>query len=275
MAKSENGLSHVFGADEVRQMWRATPLWPFIEPVMDAWLAFWPSFAPSADQGGGPFAAFASAPWTPPANPFANTPFEPWFEMTPAGYFAAMMSSGSDGSGADRKGDAPLSSPQAARERAALNNPGRLRMVTEAPEKATPPEKKPLAEGGKLSAAKEQSGPASKSRKPRLRVVSDEKPSELSPKAATESAKLKATKVPAKRKTPPKPVTPDDLTAIKGVGPKLAAVLNDLGVKTYSAIAKMTRADLEALDEKLGAFRGRWERDDWVGQAKSLANAKK
>ena len=62
----------------------------------------------------------------------------------------------------------------------------------------------------------------------------------------------------------------DDLTRIKGLGPKLARLLADLGVTRFDQIAAWTEADLGAIDAKLGAFAGRPARDAWVDQAKLL-----
>lgn len=63
---------------------------------------------------------------------------------------------------------------------------------------------------------------------------------------------------------------PDDLTLIKGIGAKLSAVLNDLGVYHFSQIAEWDETDGEWIDDKL-AFKGRVGRENWIGQAKSLA----
>lgn len=63
----------------------------------------------------------------------------------------------------------------------------------------------------------------------------------------------------------------DDLTRIKGVGPKLAALLGDLGVTNYSQIASWSAADIERMDGQLGRFSGRIARDQWVAQARLLA----
>jgi poly(3-hydroxybutyrate) depolymerase len=65
--------------------------------------------------------------------------------------------------------------------------------------------------------------------------------------------------------------TPDDLTLISGVGPKLAQVLNEQGVWHFWQIARLSDAEAEALDEKLGTFRGRMSRDGWIAQAGALA----
>lgn len=65
----------------------------------------------------------------------------------------------------------------------------------------------------------------------------------------------------------------DDLKKITGVGPKLEQTLNDLGIWHYSQVAKLKKKDIAWVDERL-RFKGRIERDDWVGQAKELAKAK-
>lgn len=64
----------------------------------------------------------------------------------------------------------------------------------------------------------------------------------------------------------------DDLTRLKGVGPKLAAVLRDLGVTNFGQIAAWDDAEIDRIDAHLGRFQGRIRRDDWVGQARLLAD---
>jgi len=63
----------------------------------------------------------------------------------------------------------------------------------------------------------------------------------------------------------------DDLTRIKGVGPKLSTLLGQLGVTSFAQIAAWTDADLARIDPQLGAFAGRPARDKWVEQARFLA----
>ena len=70
-----------------------------------------------------------------------------------------------------------------------------------------------------------------------------------------------------------KPEHPDDLKAITGLGPKVEQVLNGLGVWTYAQVAAWNDAEIAWVDDILG-FNGRIQRDDWLGQAKSLAAAK-
>ena len=63
----------------------------------------------------------------------------------------------------------------------------------------------------------------------------------------------------------------DNLLRMKGVGPKLNQLLIELGVTRYEQIANWTDADLTAIDARLGNFKGRPVRDQWIDQAKYLA----
>jgi len=64
----------------------------------------------------------------------------------------------------------------------------------------------------------------------------------------------------------------DDLGRIKGVGPKLKALLTSLGVTSYAQIAAWGDEDIARIDAQLGSFAGRAVRDNWVEQAKLLAS---
>jgi predicted flap endonuclease-1-like 5' DNA nuclease len=91
---------------------------------------------------------------------------------------------------------------------------------------------------------------------------------------------------PAKRNqalidTPVRPVTTlpnaaataagaDDLTRIKGLGPKIAAMLNGLGVTSLAQIASWNDDDIDRFDARLTGFEGRIRRDNWVEQAQLL-----
>lgn len=66
----------------------------------------------------------------------------------------------------------------------------------------------------------------------------------------------------------------DDLSRIKGVGPKLVAMLHELGVTSFGQIAAWDDAEIDRIDAKLGRFQGRIRRDDWVGQARLLNDGK-
>ena len=72
--------------------------------------------------------------------------------------------------------------------------------------------------------------------------------------------------------SPAGPASGDDLSRIKGLGPKLLTLLGTLGITRFEQIAAWTDADLDDLDGKLGAFAGRPRRDNWVEQARLLAS---
>ena len=71
--------------------------------------------------------------------------------------------------------------------------------------------------------------------------------------------------------TTPAAAGSDDLTCIKGLGPKLSATLHDMGVTTFAQIAAWDDAEIDRVDAQMGRFQGRIRRDDWVGQAAMLA----
>lgn len=84
------------------------------------------------------------------------------------------------------------------------------------------------------------------------------------------------TTTPAAEPVPAKAAAPasggDDLTRIKGLGPKLAGTLREMGVTSFAQIAAWDDAEIDRVDAQLGRFQGRIRRDDWVGQAKLLAS---
>lgn len=61
----------------------------------------------------------------------------------------------------------------------------------------------------------------------------------------------------------------DDLTTITGIGPRIAEVLNSLGIWTYAQIAEW-QPEHETWIENHLSFKGRVSRENWVGQAKDL-----
>lgn len=73
----------------------------------------------------------------------------------------------------------------------------------------------------------------------------------------------------------PRDTGADDLTLIKGVGPKLAALLHRMGFYHFDQIANWTAAEVAWVDENLEGFKGRVTRDDWVAQAAVLAEGGK
>ena len=129
-------------------------------------------------------------------------------------------------------------------------------------------------------------------RKKTVDVVQSERPAEVEPRDVTPSAAVAAAVaaepiMPVAEAAPapviapatvePTPAAPasadarDDLLKLKGVGPKLNLLLIELGVTRYAQIASWTDADLAAIDAKLGNFKGRPVRDQWIDQAKYLA----
>jgi len=61
----------------------------------------------------------------------------------------------------------------------------------------------------------------------------------------------------------------DDLKQIKGVGPKLEGLLNELGIYHYSQIAAFSPENIAWVDGYL-SFKGRIEREEWLDQARAL-----
>ena len=62
----------------------------------------------------------------------------------------------------------------------------------------------------------------------------------------------------------------DDLTRLAGIGPKLAAALNQRGITTFAQLADWTEEQAEAFDAEL-SLKGRVARDAWIAQARRLA----
>ena len=66
----------------------------------------------------------------------------------------------------------------------------------------------------------------------------------------------------------------DDLQEISGVGPYLEGKLNAFGIYTFQQVAALEPDVIEQLGETFGSFSDRITREDWVGQAKKLNEAK-
>lgn len=148
--------------------------------------------------------------------------------------------------------------------------------VAEPAAKAAPPVPKPAAEP--KAAAK----PAAK------KTVAKEPAATAATKATTKPTIKKTAKavaaIPEEPTVPPpaaKPAPaptktgPDNLQLLKGVGPKLAVLLNGLGVTSFQQIADWTDADIARVDPQLGTFQGRIARDNIVDQAGYLARGDK
>ena len=61
----------------------------------------------------------------------------------------------------------------------------------------------------------------------------------------------------------------DNLQLIKGVGPVLEKVLNDIGIYHFDQITNLTQEEVTWLDRSI-AFPGRIGRESWINQSKSL-----
>lgn len=109
------------------------------------------------------------------------------------------------------------------------------------------------AEAQAKSTAKPDAEPAAKPAKAAAEASPGKKPEVLS--AARESG-------------------PDDLKMIKGVGPKLEQLLHSMGFYHFDQIAKWTEEEISWVDQNLEGFKGRVSRDNWVEQAKLLADGK-
>jgi NADH-quinone oxidoreductase subunit E len=91
-------------------------------------------------------------------------------------------------------------------------------------------------------------------------------------KAAPKAAAKKADGGP-ERLSKPRGGKADDLKMLKGVGPRLETILNEMGFYHYDQIAAWTPDQVAMIDaEMTGVNKGRASRDGWVAQAKILAS---
>ncbi|QIG78928.1 hypothetical protein [Stakelama tenebrarum] len=131
------------------------------------------------------------------------------------------------------------------------------------PEPAPAPEAAPSAPADSAPETEEVPVPAEPAPEPVA-----EAPVEPAPEPEPEApAAHEAPAVPAAAELPA-----DDLTRMKGVGPRLEEKLKSLGIKRFGQIANLSPEDAAALDAQLGDFQGRMARDRWIDQARLLAN---
>jgi len=126
--------------------------------------------------------------------------------------------------------------------------------------------KKPSAKKAEAKPAKKAEAKAEKAEKPKKEAQKDAPAPKPEEKGAEEAAEV----------TPAKPALldapegeADDLKKISGVGPKLEEKLNNLGIYHFRQIAAFTPEQVAWVDDHLN-FKGRIERDDWIGQAKQF-----
>jgi predicted flap endonuclease-1-like 5' DNA nuclease len=105
-----------------------------------------------------------------------------------------------------------------------------------------------------------------------VEAVAEEK---AAPEAQTVPAETNAPQAAAKGPVPgldaPIGGKADDLKTISGIGPKIQATLNQLGVFHISQIAEWTPEEVRRVDDYL-KFSGRIARENWIAQAKKLAS---
>jgi predicted flap endonuclease-1-like 5' DNA nuclease len=82
------------------------------------------------------------------------------------------------------------------------------------------------------------------------------------------AAEAPATRPPALARPEGKP---DDLKQINGIGPGIERTLHRLGIFHFRQIAALTPENVTWVNRRL-RFKGRIEREDWIGQAKRLAS---
>lgn len=71
----------------------------------------------------------------------------------------------------------------------------------------------------------------------------------------------------------PRDGRPDDLKLIKGIGPQMEKLCNSLGFFHFDQIAAWSNSEIAWVDENLEGFKGRVTRDEWVSQARVLADS--
>lgn len=72
--------------------------------------------------------------------------------------------------------------------------------------------------------------------------------------------------------TPATPATADtDLTRLKGLGPKVAAMLIEQGVPDIATLARLDPVQAQTVAAQLGMFAPRMAKDCWIEQAQFLA----
>ena len=70
---------------------------------------------------------------------------------------------------------------------------------------------------------------------------------------------------------PAEPGSSQPLTLLKGLGPKAAARLGELGITSVDQLAALSPVQTADIDAQMGSFAGRISRDRWIEQAKLLA----
>ncbi|WP_137699944.1 NADH-quinone oxidoreductase subunit E [Marimonas lutisalis] len=153
--------------------------------------------------------------------------------------------------------EVPLTTPWLeAKARGGAKAKPAAKKTTAAKAKAAEPKPAATASADKTGATKQAA-----------KAVAKGKPA-VKPAAKPASAPVKEKK--PRTMTAPRKSGADDLKLISGVGPKLEGTLNELGFWHFDQVAKWTEAEVAWVDERL-KFKGRITRDNWIDQAKILA----
>lgn len=137
------------------------------------------------------------------------------------------------------------------------------RSPTPAPAPSPPPVVEASSTGGSDAEAPTQSG-----------RLTDEPVAAKSPLEAGAATEPTAPAQAPASSPPPSPAqtyADDPVTQLKGLGPKVAARLGELGVTTIGEMAALSDGQAQSIDAQLGAFTGRMSRDRWIEQARLLA----
>ncbi|GAA0324554.1 hypothetical protein GCM10009087_38590 [Sphingomonas oligophenolica] len=143
------------------------------------------------------------------------------------------------------------------REAAEKGSPG---STTAQPAGSAAPAPPSLADEPVAAAAPLEANPAA--------LAADLAPEPAAPSAPVEASAPIEAPAPVEARAAPAAA---DLTQLKGLGPKLAATLAELGFTRIDQIAALTPTEAADLDARLGAFQGRMARDRWIEQAKLLS----
>ncbi|MGP7794896.1 hypothetical protein [Sphingomonas sp. CLY1604] len=103
---------------------------------------------------------------------------------------------------------------------------------------------------------------------PALAPLADEPIAATAPLDAAPATEAASTPAPAPAASSP---ADEPVSTLKGLGPKLATRLGELGITTVGQIAALNDDEAARLDAQLGPFAGRMARDRWIEQARFLA----
>lgn len=101
----------------------------------------------------------------------------------------------------------------------------------------------------------------------RLAELEEELRQQPALRSSQRRSKAPAAALAAKRKSA---IVRDDLQRIRGIGPRLAERLHQLGVASFESVAGWKAQDVERVARKLGVTPERIERAGWVKQARAL-----